>query len=379
MSFKYHLPHFLQEELTRAKADACHSLGSKNDYFGAKNARESLNQLRVSLNRSLMLPRIDNDEEEITVDEDDVKELHKQIKSLHGSFNQKLKKLPVNRESVNSSFVTAFGESELMDDDDICSEEVEAEEKDFGESLEKYDNDSAASICKSSEKTRIKEFASENSISINPCRQSLILQEPVQSESPTIRDSLRKSMAFSSSCLRNQSSLVQSIKSACLNESQHIRSSLRGSKIFTGSTESLAASLRRGLDMIDNPLNPASNQCSVSLSSDNLTMQPPTEILQDDKSLTDDRLPLSQLCPSCRLCSSKLSSVIEGVSISSDIAVNYVLVKNYSYPEANIAGFIVNQDGYHMEGVIEKQQELEKLCTEQADKIEQLTRLVTQF
>lgn len=32
-----------------------------------------------------------------------------------------------------------------------------------------------------------------------------------------------------------------------------------------------------------------------------------------------------------------------------------------------------------MEGVIEKQQELEKLCTEQADKIEQLTRLVTQF
>lgn len=32
-----------------------------------------------------------------------------------------------------------------------------------------------------------------------------------------------------------------------------------------------------------------------------------------------------------------------------------------------------------MKGVIEKQQELEKLCTEQAAKIEQLTRLVTQF
>jgi len=51
----------------------------------------------------------------------------------------------------------------------------------------------------------------------------------------------------------------------------------------------------------------------------------------------------------------------------------------YSYPEANVAGFIVNQDGYHMEGVLEKQQELEKLCSEQAAKIEQLTRLVTQF
>jgi len=32
-----------------------------------------------------------------------------------------------------------------------------------------------------------------------------------------------------------------------------------------------------------------------------------------------------------------------------------------------------------MEGVLEKQQELEKLCSEQAAKIEQLTRLVTQF
>ncbi|KAG7631926.1 Kinesin motor domain [Arabidopsis suecica] len=325
----------LKEELSKVKADACHSVGSKNDYFGAKNARESLNQLRVSLNRSLMLPKIDNDEEEITVDEDDFKELHLQIKSLRGSFNQKLKKFPVNRDSVNSSFVTAFGESELMDDDEICSEEVEVEENDFGESLEEHD--SAATVCKSSEKFRIEEFVSENSISISPCRQSLILQEPIQSESPKFRDSLRKSIALSSSCLRNQNSLAKSIKSTCFAESQHIRSSLRGSKIFTGSTESLAASLRRGLDIIDNPMNPASNRCSVSLSSDNLTMQPPT----------DDRLPLSPLCPTCRICSSKLPSVVEG-------------------------------DGYHMEGVLEKQQELEKLCSEQAAKIEQLTRLVGQ-
>uniref|UniRef100_A0A1J3EZA8 Kinesin-like protein KIN12B n=1 Tax=Noccaea caerulescens TaxID=107243 RepID=A0A1J3EZA8_NOCCA len=341
----------LKEELTRAKADACHSVGSKNDYFGAKNARESLNQLRVSLNRSLMLPKIDIDEEETTVDEDDVKELHEQIKSLRGSFHQKLKKLPVNRESVSSSFVTAFGESELMDDDD---DEVwsEAEEKDLGESLKEHGDDSAAAISKSPEISKIKEFASENSISINTCRQSLILQEPIQSESPKIRDSLRKSIALSSSCLRNQNSLAQSIRAVCLAESQHIRSSLRGSKIFTGSTESLAASLRRGLDVIDSPLNPASNRCSVSLSSDNLTMQPSTEILQ-----TDDGLPLSPLCPSCRqkseknctvLCSPKLSSVVEG-------------------------------DGYHqMEEVIEKQQQLESLCTEQAAKIEQLTRLVGQ-
>ncbi|KFK39338.1 hypothetical protein AALP_AA3G231400 [Arabis alpina] len=334
----------LKEELIRAKADTCHSVGSKKDHFGAKNARGNLNQLRVSLNRSLMLPKIDDDEEEITVDEDDVKELHQQIKSLRGSFNKKLKQLPASRESVCSSFVTAFGESELMDDDEIFSDEIETEEKDLDESFKEYVGDSAATANKPTEKSRINEYASENSLSINPCRQSSILHEPIQSESPKIRDSLRKSIALSSSCLRDQNSLAQSIRSVCLAESQHIRSSLRGSKIFTGSTESLAASLRRGLDIIDSPLNPASNRCSVSLSSDNLTMQPSTEILQDDK-------PLSPLCPSCRQKSennSNLSSVVEG-------------------------------DGNdQMEGVIETQQDLETLCTEQAAKIEQLTRLVEQ-
>lgn len=328
----------LKEELIRAKAD-CHSVGSKDNHLGGKSARENLNQLRVSLNRSLMLPKIDFDEEDITVDEDDVKELHQQIKSFRGSFSEKQKKLPVYRESVSSSFVTAFGESELMDDDEIFSEEVEAEEKDLDESFKECDVDSAATITKSTEKSRIKEFASANNMSINPCRQSLILQEPIQSESPKIRNSLRKSIALSSSCLRNQNSLAQSIKSSCLAES-HIRASLRGSKIFTGSTESLAASLRRGLDVIENP---ASNRCSVSLSSDNLTMQHSKEILQDD-----DQLPRSPLCPSCRQKSDTLLNVVEG-------------------------------DGHHQtEGLTEKQQELENLCTEQAAKIERLTRLVEQ-
>ncbi|VVA99035.1 unnamed protein product [Arabis nemorensis] len=341
----------LKEELIRAKADACHSVGSKKDHFGAKNARGNLNQLRVSLNRSLMLPKIDNDEEEITVDEDDVKELHRQIKSLRGSFNEKLKKLPICRESVSSSFVTAFDESELMDDDDeIFSEEIETEEKDLNESFKEHDDNNAAATNKSTENSRIKEYASENSISINPCRQSLILQEPIQSESPKIRDSLRKSIALSSSCLRNQNSLAQSIRSVCLAESQHVRSSLRGSKIFTGSTESLAASLRRGLDIIDSPLNPASNRCSVSLSSDNLTMQPSTEILLDDK-------PLSPLCPSCRQKSENSYTVLRSSKLSS----------------------VVEKDGNQQrEGVTEKQKELESLCTEQAAKIEQLTRLLEQ-
>lgn len=40
----------------------------------------------------------------------------------------------------------------------------------------------------------------------------------------------------------------------------------------------------------------------------------------------------------------------------------------------------MNQDGHHQtEGLTEKQQELENLCTEQAAKIERLTRLVNKL
>ncbi|CAN8268973.1 unnamed protein product [Cochlearia groenlandica] len=335
----------LKEELLRAKADTCHSAGSKNGHFGAKHARGNLNQLRVSLNRSLMVPKVSNEEEEITIDEDDVRELHQQIKSFRGSFSDKFKKLPVSRESVSSSFVTAFGESELMDDDDddILSEEIEGGEKSLDESFKEYDQDSAAAISKSTEESSIKDFALKNSISISPCHQSLTLQEPIQSESPKLRDSLRKSIALSSSCIRNQNSLLQSIRSSCFAESQHIRASLRGSKICTGSTESLAASLQRGLDIIENPQNSASNRFSVSLSSDNLTTQPSTEIMQDD------RLTLLTLCPSCKQKS-----------------------ENNCTNSSNLSS-----DGYHqMDGVIERQQELKNLCVEQAAKIEQLTRML---
>ncbi|KAK7310364.1 hypothetical protein RJT34_07833 [Clitoria ternatea] len=65
----------MQEELIRAKAQV-HSLdGSKNGYSQVSNVRESLNQLRVSLNRYLFLPHVDNDTDD-EVGTADVGNLH---------------------------------------------------------------------------------------------------------------------------------------------------------------------------------------------------------------------------------------------------------------------------------------------------------------
>lgn len=74
----------LQDELIRTKSGDTEPC--KNGYFSAQNARESLHNLRVSLNRSLILPHIEVDsEEEMDVDEEDVQELRDQIRKLHSS------------------------------------------------------------------------------------------------------------------------------------------------------------------------------------------------------------------------------------------------------------------------------------------------------
>ncbi|XP_010557512.1 PREDICTED: kinesin-like protein KIN-12F [Tarenaya hassleriana] len=347
----------LKEELIRAKSDVCHSDGSKSDYFRARKARESLNQLSVSLNRSLILPKMDNEEEEITVDEEDVKELHQQLKKLHSSFNENLTKLPVVRDSVNSSFVTASCEPELIEDDEICSGETEAEdaELDLEKSLKQREKDAAATSETTEKKTRSQDSVSGNSISINPCRQSLPFQEPTLSESPKIKGMLRKSIALSPQNMK---------KSMCLAESGHLRSSFSRSNIFPSSTESLAASLQRGLEIIDNHVNPASNRSSVMLSFENLTMTEkgstsPAKILEEAKS-SADRQSLSMVCLSCRQkFENNLNELQDGVN---------------NPKETTDVG-----TGEGMNGVVEKGQDLENLCLDQAAKIQQLNLLLEQY
>jgi kinesin family member 15 len=74
----------LQDELIRTKCED--TTACKAGYYSAQSARESLHSLRVSLNRSLILPHIEVDsEEEMEVDEEDVHELRDQINKLHSS------------------------------------------------------------------------------------------------------------------------------------------------------------------------------------------------------------------------------------------------------------------------------------------------------
>ncbi|KAI3954914.1 hypothetical protein MKX01_006911, partial [Papaver californicum] len=113
----------LKEELIREKSVGYNSMGKNSEYYRGKSARESLNQLRLSLNRSLILPRVDNDsEEKINVDEEDVNDLKVQLENLQSSCGENDLTSDESNLSVDKeeSFFSSFEDSS---DADLTSDE----------------------------------------------------------------------------------------------------------------------------------------------------------------------------------------------------------------------------------------------------------------
>ena len=202
---------WLQEELIRAKSSKSVG-GSQNGYFQGRNVRESLNQLRVSLNRSLILPPIDNDsDEEVNVDEDDVREIRQHLDKLHSSSEDNLRDKPVSRDSIQFYSMEESGETDLMSEvsmtEEVCMDEPWNE-------LPQMANDSMEDNFVSAANTLTASGpATRRSISISSRCQSPLLQDPPLSESPKIGNIQRKSMNISSSShLVSQNSVSESSK-----------------------------------------------------------------------------------------------------------------------------------------------------------------------
>ncbi|PKI50509.1 hypothetical protein CRG98_029114 [Punica granatum] len=341
-----------KEELIKAKSHGYNSVQSGQRYLHRQYARESLNQLRVSLNRSLMLPPVECDsEEEINIVENDVKELHKQ-----------LDKLETSEENVSIE----QSEKENSDSVEVESCGTDAFSEDFKNCPEEFDTSDETDSRQSCDEVRSKQnITLTGSISVNSLRHSQILEEPILSESPKIGKLQRKSTVFSSSNLASRtnvsesSKLISSVSKRSLRQSQHIRSSLRTS-------QSLAASLQRGLELIDyhQRSSAASTKSPVAFSFEHLTLQPSSEVFDktnasiqiENRSL--DGRSSSFLCPSC-----------QRRRVDSDEV------------EESLKTWIVPVDGKENELSEDKKrvQELESICKEQAAKIEQLNRQVEQY
>ncbi|MCD7466746.1 hypothetical protein HAX54_003751 [Datura stramonium] len=354
----------LKEELIRARSSASISVGSNYGSFRGPNVRESLNQLRVSLNRSLILPCIDNEheEEEVHINEDDIKELQLQIDNLRGSCGNNSKETFEKKDSLKYS----SGESEHYLS---CSEESEGEEINSEEILEETLDDADQEM-----ETMQPEYCS--SISISPSRHSAVLQGPVLSESPKFRSMQRKSLIISSEDNIKCSSKSSELSSLPQKQGDLVQSSLRSSRIFPGPSESLAASLHRGLEIIDyHQRNSASNKSLVSFSFEHLAVKPSS--MSNDKAnasiqtsaeegQTSPFLATSFLCPKCKTKATSSSVVKDSTG-------------TWMVPMEGESSDQVPKDSEKvLFAALEREKQLESVCKDQAAKIEQLNQRLAQ-
>ncbi|KAF6160056.1 hypothetical protein GIB67_007384 [Kingdonia uniflora] len=360
----------LKEELIKTKSTEYHSIDSYSGYFTGLHARESLNQLRISLNRSLILPTIDPDSEaEVTVDEEDITKLHFHLDNLHNSFEESL--------SDKESF--QFVSCEEGSDTDATSEQSYSSKI----CLEASNNDKTYLVAADLISTHSTGLAS---LSIMPCRQSLILQDPPLCDSPKIGNIQKTLTPSSSNLLESRNSVSGTSKSIpevlrqSVKRSDQIRASLRSSNLFSGPTESLAASLHRGLQIIDNhQRNSASNKSSVAFSFEHLAIKTCQESDKADASVQtlpeegsdSDKVNTSFLCASCKRPGVNASNQVEG-----SLNMGIVPIDGVGTP-GKLAQ--IPEDGEKVSAESPKRVELEKVCAEQVAKIEHLNQLVEQY
>jgi kinesin family member 15 len=244
----------LQDELIRTKSGD--TTACKAGYYSAQSARESLHSLRVSLNRSLILPHIEVDsEEEMEVDEEDVHELRDQISKLHSS----------SKDTFDD-----FMDAESGDGTPCPKEILKTSEE---------DNQSIIDDIKSPLQANHKE-----------------VKDPTLCSSPKIHSKARKSTTspgLSPSKLRVSESPFDRDVETC----STVRSSLQSSRLSP--TNSLAANLQRGLHIIEyHQQNIAPRKSFVGLSFDHFALNPRQSMAKVSSVVPQDQDTV--LCSSCK-------------------------------------------------------------------------------
>ncbi|GAB2230024.1 hypothetical protein Droror1_Dr00014280 [Drosera rotundifolia] len=320
----------LKEELIRAKLDVFQGRDSSRQLKG-RNIRESVNKLRISLNRSLLLPSVDDDSEErVNPNEADVTELCKELDNLRRSCEENPGEF---EDSMN--FASARGSSDTY----FTSEH---ERNCLHESIEVDSTDDSS-----------RSAPRENA-------QTMIVEEPILSESPKMKNIEKKSAACASVPQGEQIG-------------QTGRTSFYSNRIFLGPTESLAASLKRGLEIIDHhQRNSQLNKSSVAFSFQHLTLRPSPAVDKTNASVQtlslDGSLPSALLCVSCR---QKVENVSSGLQSSSPQMVDTngpTDSDSSTMTTAENAGQAIAQTDNRLK-------ELDSVCSEQAAKIEELNHL----
>ncbi|XP_040377940.1 kinesin-like protein KIN-12C [Oryza brachyantha] len=342
----------LKDELIRTKSGDTGTC--KNGYFSAQNARESLHNLRVSLNRSLILPHIEIDsEEEMDVDEEDVEELRDQIRKLHSSSEDTFEDF-MDAESGNDSPCSKGNPKPSEEDDQPVIDDYEGPIQEDQDLL-------------SDRKSLLSVSASPH---LSP------MQDPTLCSSPKIHSKARKSITspglspskLSVSDCPGDGNVEVSRKSA-------VRSSLQSSKLSP--TDSLAASLQRGLHIMEyHEQNQAPRKSFVGLSFDHFALNPHQSVAKVSSGIlaspVNQGATSSALCSSCKKVMDIDGNQKESINTEKQIVVATGAISNES------ANASVKEDN-DSTTASKREVELEALCEEQAAKIKELSNLVDQY
>ncbi|CAA2965605.1 kinesin KIN12A [Olea europaea subsp. europaea] len=372
----------LKEELIKAKSISRNSFTSNQRNFRGRSVRESVNQLRLSLNRSLILQCEDNDsEKEIPVNEDDVKELRFQIDNLHRSHEENSENRDCNQLysaegcETDQACEHYLSCSEESDCEEISSRVSQSEIPDLNNTISAGDVDSIL------KKSMAIHPSSSSSLSISECPHRAVLQGPVFSESPKI-STQRKRTVFSPNHRSNHD--VVTSKSLDVGQSNqqhdHIKSSVRSSRIFPSPTESLTDSLNRGLQIIDHHQeNSASTRSLSSFSFEHFALKscPTTEKVyasvqtspHDEQS--SDAPFASFVCMTCR--GREISTSNEAKDSINSWMVPVDRSGSFNRLSTQVTRLDVERD---LAMAIKREKELDSICKEQAAKIEHLNLLL---
>ncbi|KAL8481040.1 hypothetical protein ACS0TY_026994 [Phlomoides rotata] len=357
----------LRDELHRMKANHDQT-GQTGAYANGWSARRSLNLLRFSLNRPMMLPHVEDDsdiEMEIVDTEETMPVIHEECVS---SPIQGCEDTDVNMEDE------AF---EIADKNTYINMGTHTQISLEGKSESSLGNDTGITPEKS---TKCIDGATSNEV-------SPLLKSPAPSVSPRLNCS-RRSLGTSSSITASQSLPPQG-------DMKDVRASIampRGSislnshsnrKSCFASTEHLAATLHRGLEIIQSQrLSPGLRRSSFRFSCLPADVETSMPIVKVDVGVqtvshfdeTTEKDTGESLCKRCK------TEIYQKEPINDDDVQNMQLVPVEVSPSLDTCKILVPKAVEKvLAGAIRREMALEDMCAKQNSEIMQLNRLIQQY
>ncbi|XP_057773195.1 kinesin-like protein KIN-12B [Salvia miltiorrhiza] len=402
----------LRDELHRMKANHDQT-GQTGAYATGWSARRSLNLLRFSLNRPMMLPHVedDSDEEMEIVDTDEAMPLIRE-ETCASSPERGSEDADVNME--DESFETVDKDKSIVKSHRITghpeiSPEIKSEkpsEKGLGGQPENGevtslvcenlpDNDlsvNPVNRCTSLKSLEDRETcdistkctedaATASDLGIIPIDVPPVLKSPIPSVSPRVTSS-RKSLRSSSTITASQSNFNAANESIAKPTNNILLNSQSTRKSCFASTEQLAATLHHGLEIIQSQrLTPAMRRSSFRFScmpADFKAVIPVVKVDVGVQTLSHDGKSIDNDTGEF-LCSKCMIRNCEQDAVNNDDVQDMQLVAINSSSRGTCNKLVPKAVEKVLAGAIRREMALEEICSKQTSEIMQLSRLVQQY